>query len=71
MDIEEDIQGAANWMEGVFSEGDRAKRWWLRENLGRISGIGKNWAFGKTYFFRKLNGTFPAKGAPSKVDAYR
>ncbi|KKR10315.1 MAG: Chaperone ClpB [Parcubacteria group bacterium GW2011_GWA2_39_18] len=53
--FEEDIQGAANWMEGVFSEGDRAKRWWLRENLGRISGIGKNWAFGKTYFLERFS----------------
>jgi len=40
---------SARWVTAI-ERGERlAARWWSRDNLGRIPGIGKTWGYGETY----------------------
>ena len=52
---EEDLRNAASWIEGAMSRQDRSSRWWTREYLGNIPGIGKQWAYGRTYFVNQFS----------------
>ena len=49
------IRRAAEWLECEFMKQDRKRRWWLRENLARIPGFGKDWAYGSTPILQKLS----------------
>lgn len=42
-----DFIGAASWAEHILTRIRFERRWWSREKLGRIPGIGKNWAYGE------------------------
>ncbi len=50
----EDLLGTGQWIEHARAREDRKKRWWIRENLGRIQGIGKNWSYGYTVFLQQF-----------------
>lgn len=50
----EDLVGAGIWVERAHAFQNRNTRWWSRENLGRIQGIGKQWSFGYTVFLRQF-----------------
>lgn len=48
-----ELRGAAEW---VCRENENKKikeRWWSRENLSQIPGIGKDWAYGGAYKLKK------------------
>jgi ATP-dependent Clp protease ATP-binding subunit ClpC len=49
-----DFVGAADWVEWFSRESRRAERFWWKERLGRISGVGKDWAFGELIELRKF-----------------
>lgn len=51
---EDDLAGACAWVERLHASENKKMRWWARENLGRISGIGKQWSFGYTVFLRQF-----------------
>ncbi|MBI4225080.1 MAG: ATP-dependent Clp protease ATP-binding subunit [Candidatus Sungbacteria bacterium] len=50
----QDLAGTGAWIERTFALKNKKIRWWSRENLGRISGIGKQWSFGYTVFLRQF-----------------
>lgn len=52
---EEDLRSAAAWIEKAMNRSDRYRRWWTRERLGRVPGIGKQWAYGRTYFVNQFS----------------
>ncbi|OHA19371.1 MAG: hypothetical protein A3C08_01375 [Candidatus Taylorbacteria bacterium RIFCSPHIGHO2_02_FULL_47_18] len=41
--------GTAAWVERGLANMRRSRRFWGRENLGRIHGIGKDWAYGSAW----------------------
>ncbi|MBI2476033.1 MAG: ATP-dependent Clp protease ATP-binding subunit [Candidatus Taylorbacteria bacterium] len=49
-----DLAGAADWMERTAIFLRRRSRFWGKEALGRIPGIGKNWAYGGAYTLEKF-----------------
>ncbi len=44
----DDFVGAIGWAEHIFNLVRRHKRWWSKDALGRIPGIGKDWSYGET-----------------------
>ncbi len=50
----EDLAGACAWVERLHASENKKMRWWSRENLGRIQGIGKAWSFGYTVFLEQF-----------------
>ncbi len=45
----EDLIGATQWVVNINEEEKTRKRWWTRENLERIAGIGSDWSYGQAY----------------------
>ena len=54
----EDVVGAIGWAEAVFEKLEFASRWWLEDNLARIQGIAKDWAYGATYLLDRYSRVF-------------
>jgi ATP-dependent Clp protease ATP-binding subunit ClpC len=54
----EHISGALSWTNGVFRKRERARRWWLEENLMRIPGIAKDLSYGATYLLDRFSHPF-------------
>lgn len=50
---EHNLLEAARTVTWIEREERRAARWWSRDNLGRIPGLGKEWSYGQTYFLDK------------------
>jgi ATP-dependent Clp protease ATP-binding subunit ClpC len=50
---EEQLVRAAEWTTSIEVKDRKIKRWWSRDNLGRIPGIGKSWSYGATYLLEK------------------
>ena len=46
---EKTFLGASLWVVRGSRLARIAERWWSRENLGRIEGVGKDWAYGGAY----------------------
>ena len=44
---------AARWVSWIEQNERRTSRWWSRDNLGRIPGIGKTWGYGETYLLTR------------------
>lgn len=44
--------GANEWVSRVRALHKRRRRWWSRDNLGRITGIGRDLSYGVTYSLR-------------------
>lgn len=44
---------AARWVSWIEQSERRKARWWSRDNLGRIPGIGKTWGYGETYLLSR------------------
>lgn len=47
---EEEFFGAVEWSVHSQETHQRAERWWSRDNLSRIRGIGVTWHYGHTYY---------------------
>ncbi|MEM9336906.1 MAG: ATP-dependent Clp protease ATP-binding subunit [Patescibacteria group bacterium] len=43
------FQGALRWVFGVHLGSKRAARWWSKDNLSQIKGIGREWSYGRAY----------------------
>ncbi len=52
---ESDFLGGARWVERVIRSARRHARFWSRENLGRIEGLAKDWAFGGAFTLKKFS----------------
>ncbi len=50
---EREVVGAAEWVERMSETERRKRRWWSRDSLGRIPGLGKEWAYGEIYTLQK------------------
>ena len=44
---------SARWVTRVERGERRRARWWSRDNLGRIPGLGKTWGYGETYLLER------------------
>ena len=51
---EEDLTGAASWVERSLDARDLQERWWSRARLSAIPGIGKKWAYGRTFLLNQF-----------------
>lgn len=49
----DDFVGAAAWVSSMERDYKDALRWWSRDNLGRIPGVGKDWAYGEIALLQK------------------
>jgi len=45
---EEECAGASAFVENMMLRNKKQERWWSRDSLGRIKGIGKHWSYGRT-----------------------
>lgn len=49
----EEFEGAAAWVMRQIARERKKERWWSRDELGRIPGLGKAMAYGQTGFLEK------------------
>ena len=52
---EEIFVGSARWVVDMGRVIKKSERFWSRDNLGRIQGIGKDWAYGEAYILDKYS----------------
>lgn len=50
---EQELLQAAGWVMRMEHGLRERKRWWSRDNLGRVPGLGKSWSYGETYRLKK------------------
>lgn len=50
---EKELSGTAKWITKQFERDKREKRWWGRDYLSRMEGIGKDWSYGKAFLLEK------------------
>jgi len=50
----EDIIGATQWVENSNEKEKEEKRWWLRDNLENIAGIGADWSYGQAHTLNRF-----------------
>jgi len=48
-----EFKAAARWLVGEARRRKISERWWSRDSLGRVPGIGKDWAYGGAYVLDK------------------
>ena len=48
-----DFIGAARWVSSIEGSNKASLRWWSRDALGRIPGVGKDWAYGETILLKR------------------
>lgn len=46
--------GAASWVSYIYQNKKEAFRWWGRDALGRIKGVGKEWAVKEVYLLKEF-----------------
>ncbi|MBP9759963.1 MAG: ATP-dependent Clp protease ATP-binding subunit [Candidatus Pacebacteria bacterium] len=49
----EDVVQAAEWVSSIEQKERQLARWWSRDSLGRIPGLGKTWSYGETYLLER------------------
>ncbi len=54
-----DFEAISRWVVEREISLKRHKRWWSRDRLGRIPGIGKNWSYGNTFYLDDLSTPIP------------
>ncbi len=59
---EGDYDAVLRWQERMLLTDKKKHRWWSRENLGKVPGIGKAWAYGATYTLEKYATPFAGDG---------
>jgi len=57
------LRGVGLWVERSGRERRLFERWWSRESLGRVEGIGKDWAYGGAYILDRYSKGVFAKGS--------
>ncbi len=51
-----ELCGAGGWIVKKSEKEKRKRRFWGRDVLGRIKGVGKDWSYGQTYEIQKYGG---------------
>jgi len=52
--VEESVYfGAIDWITRVLHNAKHSARWWSRENLGKVRGIGADWSYGGAYILER------------------
>jgi ATP-dependent Clp protease ATP-binding subunit ClpC len=54
-----DVLAIAQWITERDVVAKKKRRWWSRDVLGRVSGIGKNWSYGKTFYLDEYTQELP------------
>lgn len=67
----EHFVGASDWIARADERGKAYLRWWSRDSLGRIRGIGKEWAHGETFHMDKYGNYLSPEDLPSNEELYR
>lgn len=49
----EDVVATAAWVASIYERRKETHRWWGRDSLGRIKGVGKEWSQGDTFLLEK------------------
>ena len=52
---EEMFIGALEWVMHTHFQSKRGERWWSKDNLAKIQGIGRDWAYGTTFLLQKFS----------------
>ncbi len=55
-----DFIGIVEWVLERERAAKEKKRWWSRDRLGRIPGIGKGWSYGRTFYLDAFTRELPA-----------
>lgn len=50
---ENELRGVVKWIIEKFDKKNKRRRWWGRDNLNKIQGIGNDWAYGEAYELEK------------------
>lgn len=50
---EADLAATADWLKRVTARRKAQEQWWGREALGRISGLAKDWSYGRAFNLEK------------------
>lgn len=50
---EADFTAAAAWVMQIEHSKRLTERWWARDNLGRVPGLGKTWSYGESFLLEK------------------
>lgn len=45
--------GAVGWTVRIYHKSKHDERWWSRENLGKVNGIGNGWSYGGAYILER------------------
>jgi ATP-dependent Clp protease ATP-binding subunit ClpC len=56
----DNFEGALNWVFRSHYLHKQRARWWARDNLGRVQGIGVEWSYGRTWHLERY--TKPIEG---------
>jgi ATP-dependent Clp protease ATP-binding subunit ClpC len=67
---EKNIEITGEWTEKIFASNIESEKWWTRKNLGRIPGIGKDWAYGQTDVLERF-GRFVGGTSILNVNLYK
>ncbi|MDQ3076692.1 MAG: ATP-dependent Clp protease ATP-binding subunit [bacterium] len=54
-----DMLAIVQWVTESEVEEKRKQRWWSQDHLGRISGVGKNWTYGSTFYLDEYGIALP------------
>lgn len=57
----EDIIGAASWVERIHRKHKLKERWWGIDRLARIKGVGKKWSYGTTFLLDQYGSNIAEK----------
>ncbi len=66
-----DLVGASEWVERTEMFFRNRARFWGRDELGRISGVGKNWSYGGAYTLERFAHDITERGKFDTSDASR
>lgn len=50
-------KAALEWVARAAHKTKQTEAWWSRESLGRVPSIGRNWAYGQTYYLEQYGHT--------------
>ncbi len=65
-----DFVGATDWVFRMIETRKSHLRWWSRDSLGKIRGIGKEWAHGKTFHLKRYGEYLMSLDPPSREDLF-
>lgn len=51
---EEIFIGALRWVVGSIHQEKRVARWWSKDNLSQVKGVGREWSYGYAYLLQKF-----------------